>query len=159
MFLQPDIFHIYSDAAKTLGYGAYLNKSWFSVKWPSDHWKQENITLLELVPIVVALHTWGKSLSNGVLKFFTDNEALHFVINKQSSKEEPVKEWIRKLVSLTLKYNILIKAFFIEGLNNYLADHLSRLEVPLFLAKFKSADKTPTSTINTDVLHNQSIKF
>ena len=119
MFLQPNVFNIYSDAAKTLGYGAYFGKSRFSIKWPSDHWKHENITLLELIPIVVALHTWGGDLSNGVLKIHTDNEALHFVINKQSSKEEPVKEWIRKLVSLTLKYNILIKAFFVEGFNHF----------------------------------------
>ena len=108
----------------------------------------QNITLLELVPIVIALAAWGTELTNAMVKVHTDNEALHFVINKQYSKEEAVKNWIRKLVTLTLKHNILLKACHISGKANYLADHLSRLEVCQFLAIHQTAENKQTQTPN-----------
>ena len=164
MFLSPNTKHIYSDAAKSLGYGAYLDTAWFSKAWPSNKWKEENITFLELVPIVVSLSIWGESLTNCVVICHTDNDALHFVINKQYSKEPIVKDWIRKLVSLSLKHNILIKAQHIPAENNYLADHLSRLEVLSFLEKYElkynhPANTYPSVTTDIEVLHSEQITF
>ena len=123
-----------------------MGNAWFSIPWPSKFWKVQNITLLELIPIVVALATWGKILTNQVVIIHTDNDALHFVINKQYSKEDEVKEWIRYLVKLGLKYNILLKAKWISGSENYLADALSRLEVDKFLKLHPSANRKASIT-------------
>lgn len=159
MFLQPNVKDIFSDAAKSLGYGALLDNEWFSVAWPSQFWKNQNITWLELIPIVIALNTWGPKLTNMVVKIHTDNEALHFVINKQYSKEIEVKEWIRKLVKLTLKYNILVRAFHIEGKKNESSDLLSRLEVEKFLSKHKTANKNSTNTMSLCSFTELDIEF
>ena len=66
MFLSPDVVNIFTDASKSLGAGAILHNSWFSLQWPSEWWSLQNITFLELVPIVVALETWGPSLKTDV---------------------------------------------------------------------------------------------
>ena len=146
MFLSPDAKHLYSDAAKSVGFGAWLKEHWISEHWPSEWWSLQNITFLELVPIVVALLTWGNSLKNSVLHVHTDNEALYYVIKKQYSKEPLVKMWIRKLVLLTLQHNILIEAHHISGDNNFLADHLSRLKTQQFLSLHLTANRLPTPT-------------
>ena len=141
MFMSCEVKHLHTDAAQGLGYGAVFVNEWFSIPWPSQFWKVQNITLLELIPIVLALATWGKILSNQVLIIHTDNDALHFVINKQYSKEDDVKHWIRQLVTLSLKFNILLKAKHILGKQNILADALSRLDVKKFLKLHPTASR------------------
>ena len=121
-----------------------MHNSWFSLQWPSEWWSLQNITFLELVPIVVALETWGPSLKNHCVKLNTDNLALSYVINKQTSKEDLVRRFIRRLVLTALKFNILLKASHVPGYNNTLSDALSRLQVSRFLTLHPSADKHPT---------------
>ena len=48
------------------------------------------ITLLELIPVVLAISTWGSQFSNKKLTMHVDNEALVSVINKQTSKSKNV---------------------------------------------------------------------
>ena len=144
MFLNPSIFQICTDASQSLGLGAVFGKHWFYQKWPSTWWNSQNITFLELVPIVLALQVWGHILSNGYVKLLTDNEALSFSINKQSSKEPLVMSWIRKLVLLALRFNVVIKAFHIPGQFNSQSDSLSRLQIHRFKMLHPTADEQPT---------------
>ena len=53
------------------------------VRWPSE-WAYTNIAILEFFPIVLSLFLWGHEMKNRCILFFTDNEALVHVINKQS---------------------------------------------------------------------------
>ena len=46
--------NLYTDASKSLGYGALLGRQWFYGEWP-ESWKAKNIATLELFPIVLAL--------------------------------------------------------------------------------------------------------
>ena len=71
-------------------------------------------------------------MSNQCVLFFTDNEALVHVINKQSCKDKPLMSFVRKLVSICLRHNIVFKAKHIPGIYNNLADSLSRLQVQTF---------------------------
>lgn len=64
--------------------------------------------------------------------FFTDNEALVYVINKQSCRDVSLMHFVPKLVAICLKFNILFKAKHIPGVCNSLADSLSRLQVSAF---------------------------
>lgn len=144
MFLSPSVVNIYTDASKTFGAGAVWQNSWFSLPWPSEWWSLQNITFLELVPIVLALETWGLSLKNKCVLLNTDNLALSYVINKQTSKEDLVRYFIRRLILTALKFNILLKAAFIPGHYNTLSDALSRLQITRFLTLHPSADQYPT---------------
>ena len=69
-------------------------------------------------------------MRNQCILFFTDNESLVHVINKQSCKSLMV--FVRKLVAICLHYNIVFKAKHIPGVCNKLADALSRLQVHTF---------------------------
>ena len=73
-------------------------------------------------------------MSNKHVLFFTDNNALVHVINKQSSKDKDLMFFVRKLVLACLRYNVVFKAKHIAGVNNILADALSRLQETGFQA-------------------------
>jgi hypothetical protein len=54
------------------------------------------------------------------------------VINKETSKDKSLMSLVRRLVT---HFNILFQAQHIQGLNNVLADHLSRQQISQFLQK------------------------
>ena len=66
---------------------------------------------------------------NHCILFFTDNEALVSVINKQSSKDRYAMIMVRHLMLKCLQFNILFRVKHIAGKRNVLADFLSRLQV------------------------------
>jgi hypothetical protein len=136
--------HLYTDSSASLGFGAVFGSSWFFGQWDVD-WRYQNITLLELYPIVLSIQVWGRLLSNKCVWFHTDNQALVSVINMQTSKEPKVMYLIRQFVLLTLKYNVLFQAVHIVGTHNVLADCLSRLQIARFRLHHPTADLEPTS--------------
>ena len=64
--------------------------------------------------------------------FFTDNEALVYVINKQTCRDKDLMLFVRKLVLVCLHYNICFKAKHFPGVQNKFADSLSRLQLQTF---------------------------
>ena len=143
LFTSPEVVHIFSDASQSLGCAAILGPHWFVAPWPSDWWRSQNIVLLELIPIVLALEVWGNVLKNKVLLFHTDNMALVDILNRQKAKEPLVMLLVRGFVLNQLKFNVLIKAVHIPGHFNSHADALSRLQVQRFLRQCSGADPTP----------------
>ena len=71
-------------------------------------------------------------MRNRCILFFTDNEALVHVINKQSCRDKALMFFMRKLVLVCLQTNILFKAKHVKGVHNTLADSLSRSQVENF---------------------------
>jgi len=112
---------------------------------PWDHtWDNANITVRKLYPIVFAVEVWGVHMANSCICFQCDNEALVYVLNKQSSKESQIMFMIRKLVLFSLQYNILFQAEHISGKKNYLIDALSRLQVQKFPHLMAEAEQNST---------------
>ena len=141
-WLSSTSLNLFTDASGTLGFGAVLGASWVYGAW-SPQWVSQNITLLELYPIVLAVQIWGNRLTNGRIIFHTDNQALVPIINKQSSNDRAIIYLVRKLVITCPRFNILFQAQHIAGKANVPADHLSRLQVSAFLAKAPSASRQP----------------
>ena len=139
-FLAAD-FHLYTDAAQSMGYGATCGRNWFYGEWPPS-WKALDITTLELYPIVAAIQLWGARFANKRIILHTDNMALTFIINKLTSKDPKIMVLVRKLALLVLKFNILFQCEHIIGKNNVLADALSRFNLQEFrrLAPFMHRD-------------------
>jgi hypothetical protein len=79
-FLSNKTF--YTDATKSKGFGGVYGSRWFYGSFPDD-WKVMNIMTLEFYPIILALEIWGSLWKNHCILFFTDNEALVSVINKE----------------------------------------------------------------------------
>ena len=130
-FLTGDYLRLYTDAAGGVGYGAICGPEWFYGVWPVE-WRCYNVAILELYPIMVAVHVWGSVWANQSICFFTDNAALVPIINKQTSREPHIMALLRPLVLACLRFNINFTASHIPGRCNILADKLSRLQVDEF---------------------------
>lgn len=122
---------LYTDASGAIGFGAVFGGHWCYGEWPAS-WRHRNIAFLEFYPIVLSLHLWGHTIKNQRVLFFTDNEALVHVINKQTCRDKDLMFFVRKLVLVCLNYNICFKAKHVPGLQNKLADSLSRLQLQIF---------------------------
>ena len=117
---------LFTDAAGAYGFGAVFGAQWCYGEWPRE-WKGQIIAILKFYPIVLSLLLWGDKIRDKCLTIFTDNEALVHVINKSTCKDTTLMIFVRKLVLVCLRQNILFKAKHISGFKNTLADALSRL--------------------------------
>lgn len=135
-------WHLYTDAAGTLGYGAIFGKSWFNGSWP-EQIAHLPITFKELFPIVLAMEIWGSSLRNQCLIAHSDNLAVVHIINKQTCKESYIMILVRRLVLSCMKFNISLRCVHISGKYNILPDLLSRFQVEEFHRLAPEMEKDP----------------
>ena len=77
-------FHVSSDAAGALGYGAIFDNEWFVGEW-SPTQKPLSIAYKELFPVVVASHLWGHCWAAKRVEFCSDNMAVVSVIRSGTS--------------------------------------------------------------------------
>ena len=123
-WVSNESLELFTDSAggKDKGFGIYFRGQWAHGLWPKM-WQNtsilRNITFLELFPVIVSLYIWGGSLANKKLLFHIDNEAVVYIINKKTSKDKEVMRLLRRLVLLTLQFNILLRAEHIRGSNEY----------------------------------------
>ncbi|XP_053140582.1 uncharacterized protein LOC128340004 [Hemicordylus capensis] len=143
--LEAD-FQVQSDAAGGLGFGLYLRGRWCAERWPGS-WSERGITrdltFLELFPIVVAVHIWAESFKDSVVRFWCDNLAVVQIINSQTSKSQRVMGLVRALVLTCLRHNTLFTAQHVPGVQNEVADALSRFQMQRFRKLAPGAAKEP----------------
>lgn len=150
MFLEKDwvsnsTLELFTDAAGSIGFGAYFQGKWTQGKWPlSVTLCRPSIAYMELFPIVIALELWGPLMANKRVKFWSDNTAVVTIINKQTSRCPMIMQLVRKFVLLSLKLNIVFKACYIEGVLNGIADSLSRFQNQRFRQLAPEADSVMT---------------
>ena len=110
------------------GFSAIFGTSWIQGSFPKE-WRQVNIAVKELLPIVLAVCLWGEKMSHTRILFMTDNQSIVYVINSQTSKDPMLMDLVRKLVVTSMKYNIDFCAKHIPGEKNVTADLLSRFQM------------------------------
>ncbi|MCG7879258.1 MAG: hypothetical protein N0C90_23430, partial [Candidatus Thiodiazotropha endolucinida] len=103
-----------------------------------------NITILELYPVVVAINVWGHLWKNHCVRFYTDNQALVHILNRQTSKDKNIMKLVRWLVLACLHHNVMFQSEHISGCKNVLADSLSRLQVAEFRRLSPHSKMLPT---------------
>ena len=74
-----------SDAAGSIGFGAYFKGFWFAGPWAVSQ-QQQFIAYKELFPVVVAAHVWGPQWSKKNVLSRSDNDAVVHVLNWRASK-------------------------------------------------------------------------
>lgn len=149
LWVSNDTIQFFTDSAggRSGGFGIFFHNKWAFGRWPHQWVKLgrlQDMTYLELFPVVVALHVWGPLLANKKILFHIDNQAVVYIVNKQTSKSIEVMSLVRKLVLYTLKFNITFKAEYIYTKHNAIADSISRCQWPRFRALAPYADPTPT---------------
>ncbi|KAG8579422.1 hypothetical protein GDO81_010876 [Engystomops pustulosus] len=134
---------LFTDAVGAHGFGAIFGSSWCADSWPHE-WSAsglvKNLTLLELFPIVVSVELWGNLLANKRICFWTDNLGVVFAVNKLTSSSLPVLALLRHLVLRCLEWNIMFRAQHVPGVDNVIADPLSRLDFQVFRQRFPGAE-------------------
>ena len=135
--------NLFTDSAKTKGFGGMMGKEWFYGEWDNEEGKMD-ITVLEFYPIVLAIKIWGRKLENLNINIHTDNQALTYIINNQTVKNnEHCLKLLRIFVLMCLQHSILIRAHHIPGKQNLMCDSLSRLQVTAFRSIAPFANQEP----------------
>ena len=110
--------------------------------WASS---EQNITVKELLPIVIAAALWGPGWVGKTVRAQCDNAAVVAIVNSGSSREPEAMHLLRCLVFLQAKYSFHIFATHIRGVFNTLTDALSRDNQALFHALYPQAKKEPVA--------------
>ena len=135
---------LFTDSSSTQGFGAYFKGRWSCAAWPEDWLVQgrtNDITLLEYFPILVSLYIWGDNLRNKKVLFQCDNMTVVHVINRQTSKSPDLMVLVRALTLKCLQLNLVLRAEFIRGVHNEIADSLSRFQMSRFRALAPEAEE------------------
>ena len=115
-WFSNDELHLFSDSAgsKELGAGCLFNKDWCFFPWPrlcANYNVFNDLTFLEMIPVVLAMYLWGKELANKKVTFRIDNEGLVGVLNKQTSRSKRLMQLIRPFVLLSVQHNIIFRQY------------------------------------------------
>ena len=126
----------FTDAAPSIGFGGFFNNEWFADSWPNqllDLPKDVlSSALFELYPVVIAAMLWGDKWSRKRIVVFCDNEATVHIINKGRSSVPIINRFVRRLTWTSVLSNFTIRACHIPGLDNKIADALSRFKFQEF---------------------------
>ena len=125
--------HIYTDASTTIGGGYYINQYCYG----QFHWSDEeksiygagdktDINGLEFVTAVCAIIVNREHLRGQYIILHVDNTSAVIWLNKQRTSHRFGQAWMHILISVILEYNILLHTVHIPGVENTIADSLSR---------------------------------
>jgi hypothetical protein len=123
--LKP-ITCLQTDACLQGGAG-YYEGDFFYVNWDIDlpQFKNYHTNIKETMAIVLSVIRWGHLWTNKSVVVF--NMTTKCIINKDSSRNKILMTRLRELFWLSAIHNFDIKAKFISGRNNVIADSASRL--------------------------------
>lgn len=155
--LEPWIC-IYSDAS-LLGFGALFENDWVAGPFPSNggnldrkwlghHFAEagdegcdtENINVLEMWPIVVAMERWSGSWANRTVVMITDNTQVRAAINTGRSKNVTTMRWLRRIFWKSITSNFDLQSVYINTKCNIICDSLSRLDSYKSCCRIRDAD-------------------
>ena len=134
---------LFTDASGEIGFGGFFQGKWFQGKWLGES-KDRAIAWKEFFPIVVAIVLWGGILSGKRIILRCDNEGVVAILNRQTSKCPEIMNLVRFFVLQCLRNNVSFHASHISGVNNNVADALSRFQMGRFWAEVPTADSAAT---------------
>ena len=134
-----------SDASGSWGCATWHGHHWFQVKWCSRA-EPLSIAEKELIPIILALVAWGDSWAHRQIICHCDNQVVVACLRSRTSKCKGVMHLLRCLLFIEAHQRCYLYPVHIDTHSNYLADALSRNNLPLFLSKLPGADSHPTPT-------------
>ena len=145
---DPDIT-LTSDASGNWGCRAYPGCEWFMLPWAGPI-RELHITIKELAPIVVAAVIWGPKWKGKTILARCDNVAVVAIVNSGTSKNPQAMNLIRCLSFLSAIWEFRVRATHLSGIQNTLADALSRDNLPLFCAWRPAPSAHPGSRAGPD---------
>lgn len=144
---SPSQLQLYTDASGELGYGAYYKGMWFNGHW--DHTTHsQSITWKELYAIVLAASTWGHLWRGKRILFHCDNLSVVGIWAKGSSTMPGIMDLVRVLYFIAARLEFHVTIQHISGVNNVIADALSRFRMDYFFSLAPQANTSPSPVID-----------
>ena len=131
-----------SDASGSWGCGAWCGNLWFKLRWPEAA-RDLTITVKELLPILIASAVWGHQWAGHRVQCHCDSEAVMAVLKSRTSKHPHLMHLLRCLFFIEACYDLEVTCTHIPGIDNELADDLSRDRISAFLSKVPEASRQP----------------
>ena len=148
---------LYTDAAGSVGFGGFFENQWFNGVWPPELSYENNdeisIAFQELYPIIIAALLWGQYWTSKRILFFCDNIAVVHILNKGRSKSHIIMRLMRRLVITAAINNFTFLAEHVPGVQNSIADALSRFQMSRFRELAPNAQVHPCP-IPSEVMFN-----
>ena len=119
--------HFYSDSSGK-GFGGVFGRKFLQGRF-SPEWVEYDINVKELYPMFLLLAVFGPSLKGERIIFHSDNKAAVISLNHWTSRSKRMMAILRKMVQIALNYDLDCTAVHIRGVDNHLADSLSRFQV------------------------------
>ena len=135
--MPPPQFELSTDACRRSGGGTYMH-DWFYSDFKSDYPAlcNEHINVLEMLSVLIAAKRWGHLWGGHHIRLHCDNSAVVYSINKGSSKSRLLMSIIRELFWIGVKFNFRLTISHIRGVQNLVADMISRLHQKNMFCKF-----------------------
>ncbi len=133
-----------SDASGSWGCGAFSDRCWFQLPWPDQETRNTHTTVKELIPIAVGAALWGPRWVGKVIMARSDNMATVEIVNSGSCRDTQAMHLLRSLFFIAAHFNFILRAIHIRGVDNGLADALSRDNREYFLRTVPQASPEPT---------------
>ena len=141
-WIQSTNLHFYTDSSGAVGFAGVFGNHWFNGAW-DESWIDRDISIKEMLPVVIALEVWGHLIRDHCICFHIDNQAVVHIINKQSAKDPFMMVLVRRFVLASMKFNILFKAVHIPTHLNISCDALSQFQMERFRKASPQADIAP----------------
>ena len=117
------------DASGSLGFGAFLESEWFNGRWLPQQ-ASLSIAYKELFPVVLSTHVRGHRWGRQHILFRVDNESVVAVLNSRTSRDTAIMHLLRSLLQVAAQFAFSFAAEYVAGVNNGIADALSRFHLP-----------------------------
>ena len=126
-----------TDASTSWGMGAFYQGTWFALSWVELRSMQQkpiypfrcvgssHINYLELFAVYWSLKTWGAQMSGLCLPIFTDSIVVRGMLRKLTGQPVFIP-LLKEIWLMLLRFGIRLRPFYINTLDNILADCLSR---------------------------------
>ena len=146
--LEPSVtqsvhLNLFTDASGKEGFGIYFDGKWVAGRWP-EKFLHNSIQWKELFPIYLACIIWAPLFHRKRLEFHCDNQAVVDIWGSNTTKSKEIMPILRKMFFVSASHNFTVKVSHVRGVNNSIADSLSRFQMSRFRALAPAADKEPT---------------
>ncbi len=145
---------IHTDASGVFGCGAVCSDNrWAQLEWPPN-WQAVDISVKELLPIVLAAAIWGHGWAGHRVLFYSDNAAVVAVIQRRSARDTCLLHLLRCLYFYAAHFQFTYTAHHIPGVDNVAADALSRNHMSIFFSLIPQVIPTQVpSSVAAFLLH------
>ena len=136
---------LFTDASVGLGFRIYYCGSCIANPWPPSL-QAHSIQWKELYPIALACVTWGHTWTRKRILFHCDNLAVGHIWQSGTSRVPAIMHLMRSIVLHAATHQYTINVTHISGIDNSIADSLSRQQLTRFRNLAPAANLHPTST-------------